>query len=231
MFSFSFLYLLLNSECCFYRWVSGWVSGKAGHLSHCTVVCEQVPAEGQRRLCRARWVMARPGLPFFDPSSWVRWFECRSPPWQTRLVLFCFFFKCFLKGWLLFAVICTDTHVASLLIWLLFCFGLLVWRAMGVAWQQGVACGSSPVAEIVQGYMSGEHWCLQIEEGCGLFFPFLCNSKCWSLPGTSVLYHFGKTAVMLFLTVLCWVLGYNCEVSPVCNFGFKTTFMLTTSCV
>lgn len=94
-----------------------------------------------------------------------------------------------------------------------------------------MACGSSPVAEIVQGCMSREHWCLQIEEGCGLFFPFLCNSKCWSLPGTSVLYHFGKTAVMLFLTVLCWVLGYNCEVSPVCNFGFKTTFMLTTSCV
>lgn len=33
---------------------------------------------------------------------------------------------------------------------------------------------------------------------------------------------------MLFLTVLCLVLdGCNWEVSPVCNFGFKTTFVLT----
>lgn len=49
----------------------GSLAGSLGRsfMSHCTVVCEQVPAEGQRRLCRARWVMARPGLPFFDPSS------------------------------------------------------------------------------------------------------------------------------------------------------------------
>lgn len=64
--------------------------------------------------------------------------------------------------------------------------------------------------------------------GCGIFFPFLCNLKHWSLPATSVLCHFRKTEVMLFLTVLCLMVdSYNCVVSPVCNFDFKTTFVLT----
>lgn len=91
-----------------------------------------------------------------------------------------------------------------------------------------MACGNSPVAEIFWCYMSREHWYLQKKEGCGLFFPFLCNSKHWRLPATFVLCCFGKTEVMLFLTALCLVLdGNNCEVSPVCNFGFKTAFVLT----
>lgn len=104
----------------------------------------------------------------------------------------CAFLKCFLKGWLLFLVICTDSHVAALLTWLFFYFGLMLWRAVGVVWQQGVACGGSPVAEILRGYMSREHWCKQKKEGRGLFFPFPCNSKHWTLPAASVSVTLGK---------------------------------------
>lgn len=62
-------------------------------------------------------------LPFCAPSSWVRWFECRSPPWETRLVLF--FLKVFSKG--VAALHCDmhrhlgscSSHLAAFLLWLI----------------------------------------------------------------------------------------------------------------
>lgn len=220
MFFFSFLYLSSNSGCCFYRWVSGWVFEEVLHVPLYSCVWAGASRRAEETL-QSQVGRGKTRTAFLWPQqlSEVLWVQT---PWETRLVRFKK--KCFLERWLLSVVIRTGSHVAALLTWLVFCFGFLVWRAVGVA----MTAGSGPWQFCCRNLMSREHWWMQEKEGCGLFFPFLCNLKHWSLPAASVLCHFRKTEIMLFLAVLCLVLdGYNCEVSPVCNFGFKTTFVLT----
>lgn len=173
-----------NGGCGFHRHISGWISGVLLQ----PIAGEQEPTEEKWKLCRARKVLVRPWLPLFGPFGSVRWCECRSLPWETRLLTLpkgTFCRSC------CFSAICSHTLCWSE------CQGLCA--AHGSRGQLGwFSCG-----RVVMGIL----WARSVnicEEG--MWSNFLLSTEPENITGYVLCLCFMALGIQKFEPRLCWLL-------------------------